>query len=187
MHEHGRTRRGLSAGEASAVPIEKTGSFRVRPRRVALAASTHARSMTSPVRVTFPNTGPGDGGSSTSGRRSAATRSAEARRRSHLPRARDRGQLALLDHATCAPAVRALDRPLRAVAIYRRPGAGGRRSDRPSDSRCDPSTAQVQGDCGGFGFRHVDAKCVECFGSGVIPEHWRSRAEAPISLSRGWG
>src|SRR6185436_5116715 len=36
----------------------KTGSFRVRPRRVALAASTHARSMTGPVRVTFPNTGP---------------------------------------------------------------------------------------------------------------------------------
>ena len=47
MHEHGRTRRGLSAGEASACR-SKTGSFRAGPRRVALAASTHARSMTAP-------------------------------------------------------------------------------------------------------------------------------------------
>jgi hypothetical protein len=60
MHEHGRTRRGLSAGEASAVPFEDW--FLPGQAPAGRSRSVHPRAeYDRPVRVTFPNTGPGEG------------------------------------------------------------------------------------------------------------------------------
>ena len=64
MHEHGRTRRGLSAGEASAVPFEDW--FLPGQAPAGRSRSVHPRAeYDRPVRVTFPNThmecGPSNG------------------------------------------------------------------------------------------------------------------------------
>ena len=57
MHEHGRTRRGLSAGEASAVPFEDW--FLPGQAPAGRSRSVHPRAeYDRPDRVTFPNTGP---------------------------------------------------------------------------------------------------------------------------------
>jgi hypothetical protein len=59
MHEHGRTRRGLSAGEASAVPFEDW--FLPGQAPAGRSRSVHPRAeYDRPVRVTFPNTGPAE-------------------------------------------------------------------------------------------------------------------------------
>ena len=60
MHEHARTRRGLSAGEASAVPFEDW--FLPGQAPAGRSRSIHPRAeYDRPARRTFPNTGPGDG------------------------------------------------------------------------------------------------------------------------------
>ena len=59
MHEHGRTRRGLLAGEASAVPFEDW--FLPRQAPAGRSRSVHPRpEYDRPAQASFPNTGAGE-------------------------------------------------------------------------------------------------------------------------------